>query len=268
MAAQSQKHGRSHAAQASRRLGRPEVSVGFMSTTDDSRWGDGVNAEAISAWDGPLFDALREVPGDLHHRAGRPRQRRARAACRRSRASGCSTWAAASATRPSRSPRSWAPRARRSAWTPRRASSRSRPGRRRRPASDNASFLVADVQTEPLGGPYDMAFSRMGTMFFVSPVAALRNVRESLVPGGQARDRWSGAAARTTTGSTRPADRRGHRPEARGVRRADLRPGPVLDGERRHRHRQSCTPASRTSRCAAATSTSWAARTPTRRSRW
>jgi SAM-dependent methyltransferase len=48
----------------------------------------------------------------------------------------------------------------------------------------NARFFAADVQTEPLGGPYDMAFSRMGTMFFVSPVAALRNVRESLVPGG------------------------------------------------------------------------------------
>jgi hypothetical protein len=30
-----------------------------------------------------------------------------------------------------------------------------------------------------------MAFSRMGTMFFVSPVAALRNVRQSLVPGGR-----------------------------------------------------------------------------------
>jgi SAM-dependent methyltransferase len=48
----------------------------------------------------------------------------------------------------------------------------------------NADFLVADVQVDPLGGPYDMAFSRMGTMFFISPVAALRNVRESLVPGG------------------------------------------------------------------------------------
>jgi SAM-dependent methyltransferase len=49
----------------------------------------------------------------------------------------------------------------------------------------NASFLVADVQTDPLNGPYDRAFSRMGTMFFISPVAALRNVRESLVPGGE-----------------------------------------------------------------------------------
>jgi hypothetical protein len=30
-----------------------------------------------------------------------------------------------------------------------------------------------------------MAFSRMGTMFFASPVAALRNVRAALVPGGR-----------------------------------------------------------------------------------
>jgi SAM-dependent methyltransferase len=49
----------------------------------------------------------------------------------------------------------------------------------------NASFRVADVQTDPLGGPYDLAFSRMGTMFFANPVAALRNVRQALRPGGR-----------------------------------------------------------------------------------
>lgn len=49
----------------------------------------------------------------------------------------------------------------------------------------NVAFEVADVQVDPLGGPYDMAFSRFGTMFFASPVAALRNVRASLVPGGR-----------------------------------------------------------------------------------
>jgi SAM-dependent methyltransferase len=47
----------------------------------------------------------------------------------------------------------------------------------------NASFKVADVQTDDLGGPYDMAFSRMGVMFFNAPVPALRNVRSALVPG-------------------------------------------------------------------------------------
>jgi ubiquinone/menaquinone biosynthesis C-methylase UbiE len=48
----------------------------------------------------------------------------------------------------------------------------------------NAEFLVADVQTDPLRGPYDQAFSRFGTMFFTMPGAALRNVRTALLPGG------------------------------------------------------------------------------------
>jgi ubiquinone/menaquinone biosynthesis C-methylase UbiE len=49
----------------------------------------------------------------------------------------------------------------------------------------NARFMVADVQMDDLGGPYDLAFSRFGTMFFGTPVAALRNVRAALVPGGR-----------------------------------------------------------------------------------
>src|SRR4051794_316479 len=49
----------------------------------------------------------------------------------------------------------------------------------------NARFMVADVQSDDLGGPYDMAFSRMGVMFFNAPVPALRNVRTALVPGGR-----------------------------------------------------------------------------------
>ena len=50
---------------------------------------------------------------------------------------------------------------------------------------ENASFEVVDVQVGDLGGPYDMAFSRMGVMFFANPVAAFRNVRGSLAPGGR-----------------------------------------------------------------------------------
>jgi SAM-dependent methyltransferase len=46
-------------------------------------------------------------------------------------------------------------------------------------------FLVADVQTMAFEHQYEMAFSRMGTMFFANPVAALRNVRSALVPGGK-----------------------------------------------------------------------------------
>jgi SAM-dependent methyltransferase len=50
---------------------------------------------------------------------------------------------------------------------------------------DNLRFFSADVQTGDLGGPYDLAFSRFGTMFFASPVQALRNVARSLVSGGK-----------------------------------------------------------------------------------
>ena len=49
----------------------------------------------------------------------------------------------------------------------------------------NVSFAVRDVEEEPLGGPYDLAFARFGTMFFSNPVAALRNIRQSMAPGGQ-----------------------------------------------------------------------------------
>lgn len=52
-------------------------------------------------------------------------------------------------------------------------------------AEPNARYVVADVQLDPLGEGFDMAFSRMGTMFFANPVAALRNVRSALRPGAQ-----------------------------------------------------------------------------------
>src|SRR3954451_9911879 len=51
--------------------------------------------------------------------------------------------------------------------------------------SENVTFAVADAQTDDLGGPYDLVFSRMGVMFFANPVAALRNMRSSLRPGGR-----------------------------------------------------------------------------------
>lgn len=49
----------------------------------------------------------------------------------------------------------------------------------------NAMFFVADVQDDDLRGPYDHAFARFGTMFFMSPVPALRNIRKALRPGGR-----------------------------------------------------------------------------------
>jgi ubiquinone/menaquinone biosynthesis C-methylase UbiE len=54
----------------------------------------------------------------------------------------------------------------------------------RRSEARNASFLTADVQVDDVGGPYDHAFARFGTMFFMTPGAALRNIRKALKPGG------------------------------------------------------------------------------------
>lgn len=49
----------------------------------------------------------------------------------------------------------------------------------------NARYWTGDVQVADLGGDFDLAFSRFGTMFFANPVAALRNVRSALRPGGR-----------------------------------------------------------------------------------
>jgi ubiquinone/menaquinone biosynthesis C-methylase UbiE len=49
----------------------------------------------------------------------------------------------------------------------------------------NVRFEIADVEAGVPGAGYEYAFSRFGTMFFANPVAALRNVRGALVPGGR-----------------------------------------------------------------------------------
>ncbi|HVL20559.1 MAG TPA: methyltransferase domain-containing protein, partial [Amaricoccus sp.] len=48
----------------------------------------------------------------------------------------------------------------------------------------NVAFVEADVQQHPFHGEFDFCFSRFGTQFFENPVAALRNMRSSLRPGG------------------------------------------------------------------------------------
>jgi SAM-dependent methyltransferase len=49
----------------------------------------------------------------------------------------------------------------------------------------NIGFMVGDVQVIELEQSFDYAFSRMGVMFFASPVIAMRNIRRALVPGGR-----------------------------------------------------------------------------------
>ena len=49
----------------------------------------------------------------------------------------------------------------------------------------NANFFVSDVERDDLGGPYDEAFARCGTMFFTFPGLAMRNIRKCLKPGGK-----------------------------------------------------------------------------------
>lgn len=51
-------------------------------------------------------------------------------------------------------------------------------------SAPNVSFEVRDVQEDDLGGPFDYVFSRFGVMFFANPVAALRNIRGAMKPGG------------------------------------------------------------------------------------
>jgi SAM-dependent methyltransferase len=155
-----------------------------MATAEESRWGAAANAEATEAWDGPLYDrwvqfrhvvtsglgahgeeALRLVPPlpgqrvlDIGCGLGDTTQRIAGLVGPEGEVVGVDV----------------APRFIETATA-----------EAREAGVANARFAVADVQTDDLGDGFDLAFSRMGTMFFASPVAALRNVRAALVPGGR-----------------------------------------------------------------------------------
>ena len=154
-----------------------------MSSTE-TRWGPGVNAEAIQAWDGPLFDSFVKfrhivttglgAHGNEALRLHPPQEgeRVLDVGC----GFGDTTQQIAGLVGPSGEAVGVDAAAKFIDAATQEA---------KEAGVGNASFLVADVQTDPLNGPYHRAFSRMGTMFFVSPVAALRNVRESLVPGGE-----------------------------------------------------------------------------------
>jgi ubiquinone/menaquinone biosynthesis C-methylase UbiE len=49
----------------------------------------------------------------------------------------------------------------------------------------NIDFVVGDVQFHAFRPEFDLVFSRFGTMFFENPVAAMRNMRRALRPGGR-----------------------------------------------------------------------------------
>jgi ubiquinone/menaquinone biosynthesis C-methylase UbiE len=49
----------------------------------------------------------------------------------------------------------------------------------------NVDFVAADVERYPFAGNFDLVFSRFGTMFFSNPVAAMKNLRKALRPGGR-----------------------------------------------------------------------------------
>jgi SAM-dependent methyltransferase len=153
-------------------------------STAETRWGTGVNAEAIQAWDGPLFDRFVQfrhilvaglgAHGDEALRLNPPQdgQRILDIGC----GFGDTTQQIAAMVGPSGEA---------AGVDAAENFINASIAEAEEAGVANARFFVADVQVDDLGGPYDAAFSRMGTMFFISPVAALRNVRKSLVPGGQ-----------------------------------------------------------------------------------
>jgi len=49
----------------------------------------------------------------------------------------------------------------------------------------NVEYVLGDAQTQGFGDAFDVILSRFGTMFFASPVAALRTLRRSLAPTGR-----------------------------------------------------------------------------------
>lgn len=58
--------------------------------------------------------------------------------------------------------------------------------RRRAAGLANLRFVAADAETHPFeAGGTDLALSRFGVMFFNGPVAAFRNIRRALRPGGR-----------------------------------------------------------------------------------
>jgi ubiquinone/menaquinone biosynthesis C-methylase UbiE len=153
-------------------------------SVQETRWGTGANAEAIQAWDGPLFDRFvrfREiVTGGLGAHGEKALELVRPLSGQRVLDVGCgfgdTTQRIAELVGPD-GEAVGVDAAERFIQAARDEAEEA--------GVSNARFFVADVQTTPFEDRFDMAFSRFGTMFFVSPVAALRNVREALVPGAK-----------------------------------------------------------------------------------
>jgi SAM-dependent methyltransferase len=149
----------------------------------EGRWGEGVNAEAITAGDGPLFDRFVKFRHVLVTGLGAHGDEALRlvpiAPGQRVLDIGCgfgdtTQWLAAKVGESGEAVGvDAAPRFIELAQA-----------EADEAGVSNASFRVADAQTEPLGERFDGVFSRMGTMFFANPVVAMRNVRQAMVPGG------------------------------------------------------------------------------------
>jgi SAM-dependent methyltransferase len=152
-----------------------------MSETVESRWGTGANAEAIQAWDGPLFDRFvrfRQVivvglaqHGEQALRIAPPQPGQ------RVLDIGCGFGDASQVIADMVGPEGEVVGIDAAARFIEAARSEAQEA-----GVANARFTVGDVQDGDLDGPYDAAFSRMGTMFFANPVAALRNVHGALAP--------------------------------------------------------------------------------------
>src|SRR3954451_17706956 len=153
-------------------------------STADTRWGTGANAEAIAAWDGALYDrfvAFRHIVtaglGEHGEEALRlypppPGERVLDIGC----GFGDTTQRIAGLVGPEGE----------AVGVDAAENFIEAGGREAEQAGvGNARFAVADVETTRFEERFDLAFSRMGTMFFANPVWALRNVREALVPGGR-----------------------------------------------------------------------------------
>ena len=153
-------------------------------SASETKWGPGSNAEAIQAWDGPLFDRFvrfREILTTglgVHGEAAlrlvppQPGQRVLDVGC----GFGDTTQRIAALVGPE-GDAVGVDAAARFIETARAEAEEA--------GVSNTRFQVADVQASTFEDRFDLAFSRFGTMFFLSPVAALRNVRAALEPGGR-----------------------------------------------------------------------------------